>query len=368
MIHAIRQAYPGEKFARAFDHSRVRSSQFRGQQDVFLSRERGNQLERLKDETDFSPAHLRHAVFGKAGDIHAIQNDFSAGGAVESGEQSEQSAFAASGRAHDGGEFALGDHEIDAAKNFHFMGGGGDGAGEMDDFDDGARNGETPVVICGGRSVMIMAVKRRQVCNILTAGIALGFGICGARAAGDSRPVIVAFGDSLTAGYGVSPGKSYPDDLQRLLDAAGYKYRVVNLGVSGDTTTDGLQRLPDVLAAKPAIVILEFGGNDGLRGLPVSTTRTNLSQIVQALQKNGIRILLAGMTLPRNYGETYIHSFEQVYTTLASQYHLARIPFLLEDVAGHPDLVQPDEIHPTAEGCQIVSSNVIKYLTPLLKK
>lgn len=187
-------------------------------------------------------------------------------------------------------------------------------------------------------------------------------------AAADSRPVIVAFGDSLTAGYGVEPGKSYPDDLQRLIDDGGYRYRVVNLGVSGDTTTDGIERLGDVLAAKPAIVILEFGGNDGLRGLPVSTTRANMIQLVEALQKAGIRILLAGMSLPRNYGPDYIHSFEQVYVDVGTRYHLARIPFLLEGVGGHPELLQADGIHPTATGCSIVASNVMKYLKILLKK
>jgi acyl-CoA thioesterase-1 len=184
----------------------------------------------------------------------------------------------------------------------------------------------------------------------------------------DTRPVIVAFGDSLTAGYGVEPGKSYPDFLQQRLDAAGYKYHVVNLGVSGDTTTDGIQRLPDVLAAKPELVILEFGGNDGLRGLPVATTRANMAQMIQILRKANIQILLAGMTLPRNYGAAYIHSFEQVYVDLASQFHLPAIPFLLDGVGGHPDLTQPDGIHPTAEGCKIVSGNVVKYLAPLLKK
>lgn len=187
-------------------------------------------------------------------------------------------------------------------------------------------------------------------------------------AAPDPRPVIVAFGDSLTAGYGVEAGKSYPDDLQRLIDAAGYKYHVVNLGVSGDTTTDGLQRLPDVLAAKPTIVILEFGGNDGLRGLPVSTSRANQIQMVEALQKAGIQILLAGMSLPRNYGSDYIHSFEQVYVDVAKQFHLARIPFFLEGVGGHPDLLQADGIHPTAQGCRIVSVNVMNNLLPLLMK
>lgn len=182
----------------------------------------------------------------------------------------------------------------------------------------------------------------------------------------DTRPIIAAFGDSLSAGFGVEPGKSFPDDVQRLLDAAGYRYRVVNLGVSGDTTTDGLERLPAVLAIHPAIVILEFGGNDGLRGLPVKSTQKNLAAMVEALRKAGASILLAGMTLPRNYGQEYIHSFDQVYVDLSRQYKLARIPFLLEGVGGHPDLMQADEIHPTAQGATIVAKNVMKYLQPLL--
>ena len=106
-------------------------------------------------------------------------------------------------------------------------------------------------------------------------------------------------------------------------------YRVVNQGVSGDTTTDGLQRLPNVVADTPKLVILEFGGNDGLRGLPVASTRANLEQMVTALQKSGAKVVLAGITLPRNYGQEYIHPFEQMYVGLAKQYHLARIPFLL---------------------------------------
>src|SRR5579863_6641313 len=182
----------------------------------------------------------------------------------------------------------------------------------------------------------------------------------------DTRPVIAAFGDSLSAGFGVEPGKSFPDDLQRLLDAAGYSYHVVNLGVSGDTTTDGVERLPALLAIHPAIVILEFGGNDGLRGLPVVSAQKNLATMVEALRKAGAQILLAGMTLPRNYGPEYIQSFEQMYIDLSKMYKLSRIPFLLEGVGGHPDLVQADGIHPTAEGAEIVSHNVMKYLKPLL--
>jgi len=184
----------------------------------------------------------------------------------------------------------------------------------------------------------------------------------------DTRPVIAAFGDSLSAGFGVEPGKSFPDDLQHLLDAAGYHYRVVNLGVSGDTTTDGVERMPEVLAIHPAIVILEFGANDGLRGLPVASTQKNLADMVEGFLKARVGILIAGMTLPRNYGPEYIRSFEQIYVDLAKQYKLARIPFLLEGVGGHPDLIQPDGLHPTAEGAAIVARNVMSYLQPILPK
>jgi acyl-CoA thioesterase-1 len=184
----------------------------------------------------------------------------------------------------------------------------------------------------------------------------------------DTRPVIAAFGDSLSAGFGLDPGHSYPEDLQRLIDASGYAYRVVNMGVSGDTTTDGVERLPAVLALHPAIVILEFGGNDGLRGLPVSTARRNMEQMIDALRKANATVVIAGMTLPRNYGPEYIHSFEQMYVDLASQYKLPRIPFLLDGVGGHADLMQPDGLHPTSQGAEIVARTVMHYLEPLLKK
>jgi acyl-CoA thioesterase-1 len=180
--------------------------------------------------------------------------------------------------------------------------------------------------------------------------------------------MIATFGDSLSAGFGLDPGQSFPDDLQRDLDAAGYQYRVVNLGVSGDTTTDGVERLPSVLAVRAAIVILEFGGNDGLRGLPVPAAKANLEKMIQAIQSSGAKVVLAGMTLPRNYGPEYIHAFEQMYVALADQYKLARIPFLLDGVGGNPNLMQPDGIHPTAQGAEIVANTVMRYLAPVLGK
>jgi acyl-CoA thioesterase-1 len=182
----------------------------------------------------------------------------------------------------------------------------------------------------------------------------------------DTRPVIVAFGDSLTAGFGADPGKSFPDFLQKDLDDAGLHWRLVNAGVSGNTTTDGLSRLREALAYKPRITIVEFGGNDGLRGLPNETTRANLGRIIETLEGAGSKVLLAGMTLPPNYGADYIKTFEQIYVDLAAKYKTARIPFLLSDVAIHPDLVQQDGIHPTAQGNEIVAKTVMRYLRPLL--
>ena len=181
----------------------------------------------------------------------------------------------------------------------------------------------------------------------------------------DTRHVIVAFGDSLSAGFGVDPDESYPAWLQKEIDRRKLPWRVINEGVSGDTTSGGLQRVGLVLAQKPEIVILELGGNDGLRGLPLASTRSNLGQIVEQLEKAGTKIVLAGITLPPNYGPDYIRGFEQIYKDLASRHQLPFIPFLLEGVATR-QFMQRDGIHPTAEGNRRVAAHVMKTLEPLL--
>ncbi|MEO8596839.1 MAG: arylesterase [Candidatus Solibacter sp.] len=183
-------------------------------------------------------------------------------------------------------------------------------------------------------------------------------------AAADSRPAIVCFGDSITAGFGLDAGHSYPDLLQRDLDARGLKYRVVNMGVSGDTTQDGLSRVPMALAEKPAIVLLELGGNDGLRGVPLAVTQQNLAQMIEAFQAAGARVVLAGMSLPPNYGAPFIRKFEAMYKDLAARYKTGLIPFLLEGVGAHDDLMQRDGIHPNAAGAKKVEEIVIKSLFP----
>ena len=184
----------------------------------------------------------------------------------------------------------------------------------------------------------------------------------------DTRQLIVAFGDSLTEGHGVDAGRSYPDYLQAELDRRGYPYRVVNAGVSGDTTTAGLVRISEVVGLRPAIVILEFGANDGLRGIPVSSSQATLDEIIVALRKAGAQVVLAGMTLPPNYGPDYIRSFERMYTTLAGRHKLPLIPFLLAGVAGTTQYMQNDGMHPNAEGCRLVAQTVFRTLEPLLAK
>jgi acyl-CoA thioesterase I len=182
------------------------------------------------------------------------------------------------------------------------------------------------------------------------------------------RPRIVAFGDSLTAGLGVPSDQSYPAQLQRTLDGAGYAYRVVNAGVSGDTTAGGVRRVPWVLNSRPSIVILELGANDGLRGLSLQETKANLERIIQQLQQASVTVVLAGMKLPPNYGQDYTKGFEALYQTLAKQYRLTLIPFFLDGVAASSSLNQADGIHPTGEGYRIIVQKIFPVLEPLLKR
>ena len=186
-------------------------------------------------------------------------------------------------------------------------------------------------------------------------------------AAADTRPVIACFGDSLTAGMGLDPGQSFPDLLQRDLDNRGLKYRVENMGVSGDTTQDGVERLAFAVSEKPAIVILELGANDGLRGQPITGTQANLARMIEEFQKAGSKVVLAGITLPPNYGKAYIQQFDKMYLDLTAKYRLTTIPFLLAGVGGNASLMQKDGLHPNAEGTRIVEGNVMKALLPLLQ-
>jgi acyl-CoA thioesterase-1 len=182
----------------------------------------------------------------------------------------------------------------------------------------------------------------------------------------DVRPVIVAFGDSLTAGFGVPPEESYPAQLQRRLDEAGYPYRVLNAGVSGETSAGGLRRVEWVVKSHPRIVILEFGGNDGLRGLDLKHTKANIEAMVVRFQQAGVTVVLAGMQLPPNYGRDYTDQFAQLYAELAKTHGVTLIPFFLDGVAARPELNQADGFHPTGTGYRIIADNVMKALRSIL--
>ncbi len=182
----------------------------------------------------------------------------------------------------------------------------------------------------------------------------------------NDHPRIVAFGDSLTAGLGVAAAETYPAQLQRRLDSRGLHYRVINAGVSGDTTAGGLRRVDWVLKSRPDIVILELGANDGLRGLRLQETKANLEKIIQRCRDASALVVLAGMKLPPNYGTDYTKTFESIYPALAKQYRLPLIPFFLEGVAGSASLNQPDGIHPTSQGYRIIADLVMETVAPLL--
>jgi acyl-CoA thioesterase-1 len=184
--------------------------------------------------------------------------------------------------------------------------------------------------------------------------------------AADSR-VLICYGDSITAGYGLDEGQAYPDFLQHDLDAQALHYKVLNRGTSGATTKDALANLPSILALHPDAVVVEFGGNDGLRGLPLKETRRNLDQILTALEAAHIKVLLAGITLPPNYGPDYIQSFQQLFRTLATHHHVAFVPMIYKDLIPVPGSIQPDGIHPTAKGSAILAKTLLPALRAMLK-
>jgi acyl-CoA thioesterase-1 len=182
------------------------------------------------------------------------------------------------------------------------------------------------------------------------------------------RPLLICYGDSITAGYGLETGQSFPDALQRDLDRRGYHYKVINHGTSGATTKDAVAGLHSILLLHPQVVIVEFGGNDGLRGLPLAETRRNLDAVLTALEKAHIKTVLAGITLPPNYGQDYIRQFELIFRTLARQHHTTSVPMIYKNLVNVPDTIQPDGIHPTAKGSEIIARTLLAALTPLLRK
>lgn len=181
-------------------------------------------------------------------------------------------------------------------------------------------------------------------------------------------PVIVILGDSLSAGYEMDKDQSWAYLLEQRLAQNGYTFRILNSSISGDTTQGGLARLPRLLDRyQPDLVIIELGGNDGLRGINPATTRDNLQAMINASQAAGAKVLLAGIKLPPNYGQTYIDEFESIYVDLASTYQTMLVPFFMEGVVFNPEMMQADGIHPNANGQPRLLDNVWQVLQPELE-
>jgi len=179
---------------------------------------------------------------------------------------------------------------------------------------------------------------------------------------------LVAFGDSLTAGFGLGPGEGFPEQLQKVLADKGNDIKVVNAGVSGDTTSSGLARLDWSLGDKADAVILELGANDALRGIPPDVSRNNLEKLIVRMKEKNIKVLMAGMLAPPNMGEAYGEAFNPIYADLAKKHDVALYPFFLDGVAAQPELNLEDGIHPTAEGISIIVGKILPSVEALLSE
>jgi len=180
--------------------------------------------------------------------------------------------------------------------------------------------------------------------------------------------VILFFGNSLTAGMGLDPNEAFPALIQEKVDSLQLSYKVVNAGLSGETTASGKNRLGWVLNNDIEVFVLELGANDGLRGIPLVETRSNLQEIIDVVQEKNpnTTIILAGMQIPPNMGQDYTREFKDLFPKLAEKNNIGLIPFLLEDVAGNPELNQPDGIHPTAEGQKIIANNIWPIIAKII--
>ncbi|MCW8926769.1 MAG: arylesterase [Xanthomonadales bacterium] len=185
----------------------------------------------------------------------------------------------------------------------------------------------------------------------------------------ENTPVIVVLGDSLSAGYGMDREESWVELLKIRLHQTGHSYTVLNSSISGDTTQGGLSRLPRLLQRyQPEFVLVELGGNDGLRGLKPEVTRQNIRDIILLSQSNGARVLLTGIRLPPNYGEAYLEQFESIYADLAAEYSTLLVPFFMDGVVFEPGMLQADGIHPSAEAQSVLLENVWRVLAPELDR
>ena len=328
-------------------------------------------MEALEDDADMVAPQTRPSIIVERPEILAGDLDAARGGALQAARHHHQAGFAGARGADDGRNFANGDVESDAAQDI-------DRAGiachvEMDvgEADNGLLGDGRAGVGRGGQAgserenMNLMTGYGRfaaAVNSLLLAIFWLGLCLVGANA--QTAPIKLAIlGDSLAAGYGVSPAQAMPARLEAALKKAGRNVAIINHGVSGDTTAGGLERIDWMMADKPDIVIVELGGNDVLRGTDPATTERNLDGIITKLKAAGVTVWLAGMLAPRNYGSEYAQQFDGIYKRLADKHGVSLYPFFLDGVAADPALNQPDGIHPNPKGVDVIVERILPFVT-----
>lgn len=318
----------------------------------------------LKDKTDRGIAQRGQGILAEAMERLPIQRHCAGGGTIQAGAQTEECRLAAAGGTDKGAGRASSQGERDVVEH-------GQSAGAMlIDFTDMLDTQEGRK----GRCVHMVNSLRVAffVCLIVCGTAVLAANtqpLQDTTKGGSDAKVILFFGDSLTAGYGLDPAQAFPAVIQEKIHARGWNFRAINAGLSGETTAGGLRRIDWVLQRPIAVLVLALGANDALRGLPVEAAQHNLQAIIERTKKKypGVQVVLAGMQAPPNLGLDYTSRFRAMFPDLAAVHGAALVPFLLDGVGGIPALNLPDGLHPTPAGHQIVADNVWKVLEPVLQ-
>ena len=371
------------------------SCQLERQQDVLAGRHVREELVRLEDEADLPAAQEGQVVFRHRVDRRALQEDLPSRRPVEAGHEAEERRLAAARRAEDGGELTRGDGQVDVVEDPEHPAAGRELFRDAAKLEEGCHGGEesrTAVTSAAVRRVVFLALAlgafflagcgpgKDSGSSVSRDRVSLNPGAAPADTATGDRPdaapaappvpadapLVVFLGDSLTAGLGLPVDQAFPAVVASELAKKGRPIRVVNAGVSGDTTAGGLRRAEWVLSQRPDVVVLALGANDGLRGLPVEETEKNLRGIAAKARLAGARVLLCGMLIPTSYGPEYEERFGRLFPRVAKEDGLPLVPFLLEGVAGRKELNLEDGIHPNPEGQKILAANVLPGLEAIL--
>lgn len=365
--------------------SRIRSSEeFHGEHDVLPCGEVAQQLERLENKTDGVAPHQSEPVFGQTVDALTPDRDFAGARTVEPGHEGEQGRFSAARWTEHGDKLTLGDIEIDGVENRQHLPARGQlapDAAQREQFRFIHRCGHSVPSSQRYNYLMMQIISSRHRLALLATLSVLIIG-CGTPPPSAPQPAsptvvpivqvesefrIVVLGDSLAAGLGLAEAEAFPAVAESLLRAEGFDVTIVNAGVSGDTTAGGLSRIDWVLQRPAEILVVELGGNDALRGQPLDNTEKNLREIVSRGRESGAEVVLLGMDVPTNYGPDYASGFADLYLRVADEEGALLIPGFVREVGADPTLLQPDGLHPTAEGQRLLARTLHPFLLEILE-